>query len=104
MSSVVILVGSPVPGNGHFAQKAFPGASARFVSFPRAALCPPVPESVNQALNHIPSATSAHLLNTCRDSDSTTSLGSLFCAAPSLDHHFSEEIFPLIQSKPPGTT
>ena len=44
------------------------------------------------------STTSTHLLNTSRDGDSTTSLGSLF---QYFDNPFSEEIFPNIQSKPP---
>ena len=44
------------------------------------------------------SATSTHLLNTSRDGDSTTSLGSLFQCLTTLS---GEEIFPNTQSKPP---
>ncbi|KAK4814535.1 hypothetical protein QYF61_022254 [Mycteria americana] len=49
-------------------------------------------------LNHVPSTTSTRLLNTSRDGDSNTSLGSLFQGLTTLS---VKKIFPNIQSKPP---
>jgi len=47
------------------------------------------------------SITSTRLLNTSKDGDFTTSLGSLFERLITLDNPFSEEILPNIQRKSP---